>query len=120
MFDFDPKDYKGNIEYCKYVFDKNNELDLGLKTNNQIQFVADRYKSLIDSIRGNNGYNEVYEDEKALRNAVKLFDDFCNRVPKFKTREESNTTIKSTTNGVIDFPNSNNIVEEEDKIKMAA
>ncbi len=40
---FNPSLYEGNVEICKYVWDKNQELKLDLE-NDEIQIIADMYE----------------------------------------------------------------------------
>ena len=40
---FNPLDYRDHIDYCEYVYNKNNELNLGLTNPQEIQFLANKY-----------------------------------------------------------------------------
>ena len=66
---FNPLDYIDNIEYCEYVYNKNNELDLGLKSPQEIQFVANKYINEVCARRGE--IEELYADDKLLIETLK-------------------------------------------------
>ena len=83
MFNVD--DYNDNIEYCRYVFDKNIELDLGLSSPAEIQYVANQY---LDTVCARRGFmdDEVYENDKILTTVAEKAIKKINRL-KNKTHE---------------------------------
>lgn len=77
---FNPDDYNDNIAYCHYVFEKNIELDLGLDSRQEIQFVANNYLDEVIARRGI-GSDEVYENDKIL---MEVIDKLSKKFKKFK------------------------------------
>lgn len=69
MFEFNVYDYLENVEYCEYVYRKNIELGLGLKSPKEIQYVSNKY---LDKIIADKGYvsDEVYENDSILKSVT--------------------------------------------------
>lgn len=78
---FNADDYNDNIEYCRYVFEKNIELDLGLSSPIAIQNVANNYFDEICARRGIIDDGELYEDDELLLEVKNKFDK---KTRKFK------------------------------------
>ncbi len=71
---FREEDYSENIEYCKYVWKKNNELNLGLESREEIQIVANMYYDELVEIDGYND-TEYKENDLLLLEVVKTYID---------------------------------------------
>lgn len=87
---FNAKDYKDNIAYCKYVFENNEGLELGLKTPAEIQYVANQYVDSVNSLRGF-ADESVYEDDAMLvsvaQKSIRKFENIKKRFKK-PTKED--------------------------------
>lgn len=70
---FNADDYNENVEYCRYVFEKNEELGLGLTNEREIQLIANRYVD--ELLEQNNGLEleELYEDIDLLIKVVNRY-----------------------------------------------
>lgn len=66
---FNPLDYKDHIDYCEYVYNKNNELNLGLTSSQEIQFLANKYFDELCARRGE--VDELIENDKLLEETLK-------------------------------------------------
>ena len=66
---FNPLDYKDHIDYCEYVYNKNNELNLGLTSSQEIQFLANKYFNELCARRGE--VDELIENDKLLEETLK-------------------------------------------------
>ena len=70
---FDLNDYNENVEYCKYVFDKNNELDLGLEDARDIQIVANYYVDELIELEDGHILEELIENDLLLVQVIKEY-----------------------------------------------
>ena len=61
---FNPLDYRDHIDYCEYVYNKNEELNLGLTNPQEIQFLANKYFDEVCARRGE--VEELIENDKLL------------------------------------------------------
>ena len=61
---FNPLEYRDHIDYCEYVFNKNEELGLGLTSSLEIQFLANKYFDEVCARRGE--VEELIENDKLL------------------------------------------------------
>ena len=64
--DFNIDDYTENINYCKYVFNKNKELNLGLDNPIDIQVVANYYVDEIIELNDGHIGEEIVDNELVL------------------------------------------------------
>ena len=75
---FNPLEYRDHIDYCEYVFNKNNELGLGLTSSLEIQFLANKYFDEVCARRGE--VEELIENDKllleTLNKQAKIFKKF--------------------------------------------
>lgn len=87
---FDGNDFDENVVFCKYVFDENARLDLGLEYPEGIQEVANFYSDIMFLTDDNHSVDEeeLCGDEKALLIAVKRYSRF------FKKRVITNTEME--------------------------
>ena len=66
---FNPLDYRDHIDYCEYVYNKNEELNLGLTSPQEIQFLANKYFDEVCARRGE--VDELIENDKLLEETLK-------------------------------------------------
>jgi hypothetical protein len=85
--DFNFDDYNENIEYCKYVYDKNEEYDLHLENETDIQLVANMYVDEIIEINDGTITDDLVENDLVLFQVV---DEY---LTKFKNRELDSDSI---------------------------
>ena len=75
---FNPLDYRDHIDYCEYVYNKNEELNLGLTSSQEIQFLANKYFDEVCARRGE--VDELIENDKLLQETfqkqAKMFKKF--------------------------------------------
>jgi hypothetical protein len=90
---FNPLDYRDHIDYCEYVYNKNNELNLGLTNPQEIQFLANKYFDEVCARRGE--VDELIENDKLLQ---ETFTKQAKMFKKFRpiTKEETKSTEIST------------------------
>lgn len=85
---FNAYDYNDNIAYCEYVYSKNIELDLGLNSRHEIQYVANKYLDKINEIRGFED-DDVFENDAVLQEVVaKAHQKFANIKNRNKVASE--------------------------------
>lgn len=86
--DFNEKDYRGNVVYCRYIFDNIDVLGLDLNSPAEIQYVANKYVEKINEIRGYEA-DDLYEDEDVLIEVVeKAIKKFESLKRGFKSKNE--------------------------------
>ena len=66
---FNPLDYRDHVDYCEYVYNKNEELNLGLTSPQEIQFLANKYFDEVCARRGE--VEELIENDKLLEETLK-------------------------------------------------
>lgn len=108
---FNEYDYNDNIEYCRYVYEKNEELDLGLETPAEIQFVANRY---LDAVSAKKQFDddEVYKNDEILQDVC---EKALKRINKFKNKPSYVDEDEIDMNLDTDYTDDNEI-----DIKLAA
>lgn len=101
---FNPLEYRDHIDYCEYVFNKNEELELGLTSSLEIQFLANKYFDEVCARRGE--VEELIENDKLLLETLskqaKMFKKFRpvqtsqtkNNEPEELNQEENLEEIK--------------------------
>ena len=86
---FNPLDYRDHIDYCEYVYNKNEELNLGLTNPQEIQFLANKYFDEVCARRGE--VDELIENDKLLQETLnkqaKMFKKF-RPTEKIEEKEE--------------------------------
>ena len=104
---FNPLEYRDHIDYCEYVFNKNEELGLGLTSSLEIQFLANKYFDEVCARRGE--VEELIENDKLLLETLskqtKMFKKFRpieknitkNNEPEEENLEEINEVLRSKT-----------------------
>lgn len=111
---FNQYDYNDNIGYCKYVFEKNEELGLNLKSSNEIQYVANNYLDEVYA-RGIIEGDEIYQNDKILLDTVNKLEK---KFRKFKSvsKEEKidNISLKE-----VSTKEKENDINEMEEIKMS-
>ena len=70
---FDYTNYNENVEYCKYVFQKNIEMNLGLDIPDDIQIVANFYVDEVLELQDGHLGDEVVENDLLLIQVVKEY-----------------------------------------------
>ena len=92
---FNPLDYRDHIDYCEYVYNKNKELNLGLTSSQEIQFLANKYFDEVCARRGE--VDELIENDKLLQETFekqsKMFRKF-RPVEKKETKSAEISTIE--------------------------
>lgn len=95
---FNPLDYRDHIDYCEYVYNKNNELNLGLTNPQEIQFLANKYFDEVCARRGE--VDELIENDKLLQETfekqAKMFKKF-RPVEKKETKSAEISTVEEQT-----------------------
>lgn len=113
---FNAKDYKDNIAYCKYVFENNEGLELGLKTPAEIQYVANQYVDSVNSLRGF-ADESVYEDDAMLVSvAQKSIRKFESIKKRFKKPTQEDRQVYEELEKIKDKQQA--IIDEEIDIKL--
>lgn len=84
---FNPLDYRDHIDYCEYVYNKNKELNLGLTSPQEIQFLANKYFDEVCARRGE--VDELIENDKLLQ---ETFNKQAKMFRKFRPTEKQQTT----------------------------
>lgn len=97
---FNPLEYRDHIDYCEYVFNKNEELGLGLTSSLEIQFLANKYFDEVCARRGE--VEELIENDKLLLDTLskqtKMFKKFrpvqnnISKTNEVNSEEEMNET----------------------------
>ena len=67
---FDPSLFKDNVEFCKYVWEKNKELKLDLE-NDEIQTIADMYENELAKLDGKTMTTKFVENDLLLIQVIK-------------------------------------------------
>ena len=97
---FNPLEYRDHIDYCEYVFNKNEELGLGLTSSLEIQFLANKYFDEVCARRGE--VEELIENDKLLLETLskqtKIFKKFrpvqenISKTSELNSEEDMNET----------------------------
>lgn len=87
---FKEDDYNDNVEYCRYVWEKNLELGLNLNSSLEIQLIANSY---VDEVISRRGFDEdeVFKNDKILLSVV---EKNAKKLRKFKPIDEREIDIK--------------------------
>lgn len=99
---FNPLDYRDHLDYCEYIYNKNEELELGLTSPQEIQFLANKYFDELCARYGE--VDELMENDKLL---VDTFKKQSKMFKKFRPIEK-----KVVEEAIIETSNES-LVEEE-------
>ena len=86
---FNVEDYNENIDYCKYVFDKNISLGLGLIDSREIQLVANNYVDELIELQDGYLGEDVIANELLLIQVVKEYITNLRVLEEHKITEET-------------------------------
>ena len=85
---FNPLEYRDHIDYCEYVFNKNEELELGLTSSLEIQFLANKYFDEVCARRG--------EVEELIENDILLLETLSKQTKILKKLRTDQENISKT------------------------
>ena len=91
---FNPLDYRDHLDYCEYVYNKNEELDLGLTSPQEIQFLANKY---LDELCARYGeVDELIENDKLLEETLKKQSKMFKKFRPVEKKVVEEVVIKAT------------------------
>lgn len=97
---FNPLDYREHLDYCEYVYNKNNELDLGLTGPLEIQFLANKYFDELCARYGE--VDELMENDKLLEETLKKQSKMFKKFRPVEKRIEQEVVIEATEDKTIE------------------